>query len=79
MNFVVLPPPSGSMAILYYILHNGSDTSGCGSSVDSACFSLLHVLSLYYAEPPKTGLEIRIDKPILIDNKLVVSLFQFKR
>ncbi len=75
--FSVLPLPSGNKFSLFYLIHNGSDTSDCGKSVDSACFSLLHVLKLYYAEPPTMGLEIRTDKSISIDNTFMVSS-QFK-
>ncbi len=56
-----------------FLLHNGSDTIACGKSVNSACFSLLHVLMLYYAEPPTMGLIISTDKSLQIDNNLLVS------
>ncbi len=58
----------------YFISHNGSDTSDCGGTVDSACFSLLHVLRLNCAHPPSKGLKIKTDKSIVIDNNLLVSL-----
>ncbi len=71
----VLPKPTGSTYINYFILQNGSDTSDCGGSVESACASLPHVLSLYYANPPTMGLMIKTDKSLLIDSKLMVSKF----
>ncbi len=64
----------GSSFVLYHISHNGSDTSNCGGSVDSACFSLLHVLMLYYAEPPTKGLEIMTDKSLFLYKSTMVSL-----
>ncbi len=72
--FAVLPPPSGNETIMYYMSRNGSDTSYCGRSVDSACSSMLHVLKLYYAEPPTIGLKIMTDKSLVIDKRLMVSL-----
>ncbi len=70
----VLPLLNNSQsASVYFILHNGSDTSDCGGSADSACFSLIHVLMLHYAEPPTGSLTIVIDMPLKIDNNFMVS------
>ncbi len=71
----MVPVPVGDVFAIYHILQNGSDTSDCGSSVESACFSLLYVLMLYYAQPPTKGLELRIDKSIFVDSSLMVRLF----
>ena len=73
MLFSVLPAPSGQHFSVFYILINGSDTTGCGGSANSACFSVIHVLEKYYAEPPTMGLEIRTDKSLEIDDSVVVS------
>ncbi len=70
--FAVVPVPIGDMYTEYYILDNGSDTADCGGSVDSGCASLLHVLKLYYAEPPTKGLKITTDKSLQINNNLMV-------
>ncbi len=67
--------PAKSENVVYHILQNGSDTSDCGSSVDSACFSLLYVLMLYYAQHPKLVLEIRTDVSLKIDEKFMVRHF----
>ncbi len=69
----VLPLPTGNRYNVYHILHNGSDTSHC-RNITSACFSLIHVLSLYYAKPPTTGLAILTDKSLLIDQNTMVSV-----
>ncbi len=74
----VVPLPSGNDNITYYLLQNGSDSIDCGGSVDSACFSLLHILKLYYAEPPTMGLEIIVDHSLLVDGKIMVYMFQHK-
>ncbi len=71
--YTVVPLPPGNDSVTYYLLQNGSDTNDCGGSVDSACFSLLHVLMLYYSGPPDMGLEIIVDHSLLINNKTVVS------
>ncbi len=65
----------GNLSEVYFVSHNGSDTSDCGESVASACFSLLHVLMLYYAEPPTIGLEIRTNKSLFLDKGTIVRLF----
>ncbi len=70
-----VPLPPGNESITYYLLHNGSDTSDCGKSEDSACASLLHVLMKYYAVPPTGGLELVVDQSLLIDENVAVSLF----
>ncbi len=41
--------------------------------MDSACVSLLQVLHIYYAEPPKLGLHIITDTSLVIDKNIVVS------
>ncbi len=41
--------------------------------MDSACFSLLQVLRLYYAKPPIVGLQIITDKSLQINNATMVS------
>ncbi len=65
--------------IVYHMMHNGSDTMNCGASADSACFSLLHVLKLYYAKPPTMGLLIITDMSSIIDENLMVRpLFLFQ-
>ncbi len=69
----VVPLPDGNERVKYFLLHNGSDTSNCGRSIDSACASLLHVLMLYFAKPPTKGLEIITDHSLLIDEKMNVS------
>ncbi len=72
---IVVPKSTGHFSDLFHffhISHNGSDTSDCGGSVDSACFSLLHVLMLYYAEPPNMGLGIKTDKSLVINSNLMV-------
>ncbi len=71
----VVPLPPGNESVTYYLLHNGSDTSDCGGSVDSACFSLLHILNLYYAKPPEMGLEVIVDYSLVIGDKTMVSFF----
>ncbi len=58
--------------VQFYIMHNGTDSKTCGKSMDSACLSLLHVLMLYFAEPPTVGLEIWTDKSLLVNNDLMV-------
>ncbi len=77
MFFVVVPLPlqvedTSYNFHVYHISINGSDTGDCGGSVDSACFSFLQVLRLYYAEPPTAGLEIRTGKSLVIDSKVMV-------
>ncbi len=57
----------------YFLLQNGSDTTDCGKSLDSACLSLPHVLHLYYAEPPTMALQIKTDKSLIIDAPVLVS------
>ncbi len=74
--FAVVPFPPENEFTNFYLLHNGSDTSDCGKSLDSACFSLLHVLKLYYAEVPMKGLEIVADKSLLLDNRTMVRFLQ---
>ncbi len=73
-NFSVLPLPPGNETVVYYISHNGSDTSVCGGSAETACFSLSHVLRLYYTSPAVKGLEIITDKSLIINYKTMVSL-----
>ncbi len=78
-SLAVLPLPPGHETDLFYISHNGSDTSDCGGSTETACFSLLHVLGLYYTSPPIKGLEIKTDKSLIINNKTMVSLRLFSQ
>ncbi len=66
--------PQGNESVRFFLLHNGSDTSDCGRSMDSACFSLLQVLSLYYGKPPTKGLAIITDKSLQINENVMVSL-----
>ncbi len=66
----------GSSLVVYHMSQNGSDTSDCGGSVDSACFSFLHVLKLYYTKPPTMGLEIRTEKSLFLDKSTMVSFWQ---
>lgn len=65
--------PTGGDWVEYYLIHNGSDTSMCGRSVDSACLSLKQVLMLYHAKPPTKGLQIITDMSLLIDSNILVS------
>ncbi len=76
--FQVVPVPPGRAYIVVHVSHNGSDTSHCGTSGTSACFSLLHVLHLYFAKPPKIGLQIKTDKSLHIDESLMVCLLGFQ-
>ena len=46
--------------------------------MDSACFSLLHVLKLYYAKPPIEYLAIMTGTPLEINKKTLVSLLGLK-
>ncbi len=70
----VVPIPKGDKNEIFHLLHNGSDTSDCGGSVDSACATFLYVLTLYFSEPPEMGLEIRTDMSINIMNDVLVRL-----
>ncbi len=69
----MLPAPSGQDLSVFYIQINGSDTTDCGGSANSPCFSVTHVLEKYYAEPPTMGLEIRTDKSLKIHDSVVVG------
>ncbi len=42
--------------------------------MNSACFSLTHILFLYYDKPPTKGLEIKTDNSILIDQNVMVNV-----
>ncbi len=71
--FSVIPLPSGKQFTVFFILDNGTDTSDCGGSKESACASLLHVLMLYFGKPPEMGLEIRTDQSLVIEHNVVVG------
>ncbi len=77
MIFAVVQLPCKYEFGVFYLMHNGSDTSHCGGSVHSACFSFMHVLKLYYAEPPTVGLHITTDKSLIIDKNTLVRCDKF--
>ncbi len=71
----VVPLPTGHEMMTYLLLHNGSDTRYCGGSADSACSSLPHIITLYFAQPQRKGLQILTEKSLVIDNKIMVSFY----
>ena len=59
----------------FYLSNNGTDTSTCGSTIDTACKTLEHVLSLYYntTGQPQPRLNVMTSKSLRIDQRLMVS------
>ena len=62
---------SNNGLVSYHLSSNGTDESTCGSSEETACRTLEHVLSLYY-NTTKIGLKINTSTPLTINQQLMV-------
>ena len=65
--------------VTFYLSSNGTDTDSCGATINTACATLDHVLSLYYGTSydPHLGLEIITSKSFIINQNIMVSLAQY--
>ena len=83
----VITFPNGHLALIvrqdvdyvtFYLSSSGIDTSICGDTINTACKTLEHVLSLYYNTSPEVGLELITSDSLNINQQLVVTRDDYK-